>query len=584
MDDRYFQPIIYQPSTGTTLKDVLERRFERNFINAKASDCFLILSTYCGLISPEEIVTYFRFVSYDQAVDNLYRLNSSGKMVRVTLYHQKTKTNDGRTSVVFGLSKSGYDYVKKMFRPELPGYRKMSEKYACHDYGVSWNIMALIANSFLPTLGKVESELLFDNKGRRADRPVNDGLRIDSVVEVGGDTLYIEEDRGTEDNITLRDKFKVYGFQGYNLAKNNTLIVLSMKLPFKAPMSHNNIRHGKNVRYSVKHLEAVLKLAEQYPDLAKQSYDDTYEFRFLHEAIATGAIPSSPLTELSEQLWQEVEPMGYTKYNDATSTDPYFFSCTYYIKQHLDGIKKYTSPVYFYEYGKLQDEFCIRKRNALVENILAGGIYKKSEVDDIAPDISFYLDGFRLFMGPTYMIDRVYFYALYEHTPFKEIMGETLKQYIPELDANSYKPYYVIRYDSPLKRKDAPVNSFLMLNSYIAGNWMVFVENLAYDVSAAVRVKAASLCLNIRPTEGAHKVLIVCLVRDFNEARYFYDLLNLDSVPLRADAHLRILFLDVCHCLEWVDPSNNERLMFECIFREDSPMYGIMPDGRKKEL
>lgn len=573
MNEKYYKPITY--SQGATLKEVLQGHLEKEFKGVKNSDCLLILSALCGLISPEEVSTLFPFVSYNYAFKQLASLTSEGKMVRVTLYHKNKEVFDGRTSVLFSLSKDGFKYVKEKYLPNLRNYKKPSDKYACHDYGMSWNFMAMIACPYVPSIRGLYSELLFDD-GKAVTRVSDDSLRIDGTALVDGDTVYIEEDRDTESIGVLRDKFKIYGYQGFNLAKNNSFVVLSIKEPFVNPMDPNYIRHGKNVRFSVKHLKAAVELFKIHPEIKRKG---VLQFDDLYKKIAAGEIPHSSLTELVEELYRDCDDVGYTQFEDTTEERPGLLSFDGLIEDHLKELKGYRSSIYCYEYAKHQEEFCTKKRNALLEAILADGVHSSSTRDNVAPDIQYYLYGFRLFIGPTYMIDKVYFFAFYEKTGIKEIMERTIEQYIPNIDVTSYRADYVITANSPLKRSDAPINVFDMRNGYESPRWVIFVENLAYDLSAAVRLKAAMECFNQKRT-GSQGVLIVCLVRNQKEAKYFYDLLDM-SRNVRPNSDLNIVFIDICPVLEWIHPDGS-RLMYDKLDPQISPLYGLNPSGKRQ--
>lgn len=495
-------------------------------------------------------------------------------MVRVTLYHSGKDCCDGRVSNVFGLSKQGFDYVKKNYLPELGKYKKPSDKYACHDYGSSWNFMALIANPFLPTIRGMYSELLFDD-GKMVSRVTDDNLRIDGTAFVGGDTVYIEEDRDTEPINVLRDKFKIYGFQGFNLAKNKAFVVLSMKKPFVALIDPNLIRHGANIRYSVKHLQAAGELFREYPMCKK---GPEYLLKDLCEGIAAGAVPHSSSTELVEALYKDCTEAGFTEYSKISVDRSGLLATDFFIEEHLKELSSYHSSLYSYEYGRLQERFSDKKRNELLKLILADADFSSGRFVNNAPDIQYYLYGFRLFMGPTYMIDKVYFFAFYEDTGIKGIIERTIEQYMPNIDFSSYRSEYVITSESPLRRSDAILKTFTMRNGYDSPKWAIFVENLAYDLSAAVRIKAASVTFNKRRV-GEQGVLIVCLVRSDEEARYFYELLNLRSASPNSD--LRFLFINIRPVLEWIDP-NGCRLMYDKLTPDISPMYALTSGGNKQ--
>lgn len=569
MVKEYYQTITHNK---TSLREILEERFERKFDGASIPDCILILSALCGLISPEELNTFFPFLTYDTLRKHFNNLVRSHLMTQLNLYHKKKQTADGRSSVLYHLTPKGVSYVKKKYLPKQPPYKKPSEKYAYHDYGSSWNFMALIANPFLPTIRGIYSELLY-NDGRISSNVRTDGLRIDGTAYVGDSTMYIEEDRDTESIKVLRQKFKIYGFQGFNLAKNNSFVVLSMKKPFVSLIEPMAIRHGKNIRYSVKHLQATVELFKEHPEFKK---GPDYLFHDLHEAIVAGKIPHSSSTELAEALYKECEEIGFTDCS-FTVDRPGALSIDVLIEEHLNELKGFWSSVYSFEYGRLQEKFSDKKRHELLQLILKDSDFGTGRFID-APDILYYLSGFRLFMGPTYMIDKVYFFAFYEHTEFKSVMERTIEQYMPNIDFSSYLPKYVIANESPLRRSDAAIKVFSMRNGYDSPKWAIFVENLAYDLSAAVRIKAASETFN-KKRVGEQGVLVICLVRSDEEARYFYNLLNLRSVPLNSD--LRFLFINIRPALEWIHP-NGYRLMYDRLTPGISPLYALTSGGTKQ--
>ncbi len=573
MNYKYFQPITY---ANKPLKDVLEARFGKDFEGAKLPDCILLLSSFCGLVSAEELSTFFWYPSFLNFKHRLSDLASEGMMVRVTLYHQGKETVDGRSSLLYGLSKKGYKYIKDRFRPEMGNYKQPSQQYACHDYGTSWSIMSLIANPYTNVVGRIDSELLFD-KGKLTDRVRNDALRIDSVMDVGGDTVYLEEDRDTETIPKLRDKFFVYGIQGYSgIARDDSLVILSFKKPFVSLTSRSSVKSGKSLRYSVKHLEAAVELMKQHGELKDK--DGVVKFNALHDEVAAGLIPSYPLTELSEALYAEVYSLGYTDFYKPEG----FFSYEGSVADHLADLKGrlYKNYLYFYEYGKLQEEFCTKKRNALIEAILSDGLDKPFTL--LPRDIQQYMMGFRLFCGSTFNIGHTYFFAFYEQSGIKEILERTIQQYIPSLDPLSYQAVYSIHADCALKRPDSPFTTFDMRNGYECGSCTLFIENLAFDISAAIRVKVASMCFKLRRRDAHDKgTALICLVRNEDEARYFYDLLGLSSVPsIKSD--FRIMFLNITGVLDYV--MQGLRVLPILLTPETSPLYCLSSSGEVKNI
>lgn len=182
-------------------------------------------------------------------------------------------------------------------------------------------------------------------------------------------------------------------------------------------------------------------------------------------------------------------------------------------------------------------------------------------------------------MGPTYMIDKVYFFAFYEQSGFKDIMFHTLKQYIPNIDLTSYRDNYIIKSDSPFEKDDADIMLFSIRNKYFSPKWVIFVENLTYDIGAAVRVRAAIMNIRLK-MENNRGIILICLVRNLKEAKFFYDFLGMQEID-RPNADFKILFLDICPIMEDVDYYNGFRTLPERLTPEISPHYALTPSGKQ---
>ena len=579
----YYYPILYKPSPKETFKQALEKRLNREFAGASVSDCVLILTSYTFYLSPEEVLTFYPFFSYHTLYKSLSLLAKKKLLIGDTLYHGPKAAGDGRTKTVYSLTKSGFAYVKEKYRPELTDnmYRKYSKRFGVHDYSLGWNFFSMISNPLLPPVSHTHSELVFGENGKKVLIAQND-LRIDGKIQICGDTVYVEQDMCKETNEYLRNKFNRYGFNSLNLSSKDSCILLSIKKPFVSLTDNADIKHGKNVRFSEKYLSSVQKLMRENSGILKGNL-----FSDLHSRIVDGTIPHSSLTELAEALWAECEHMYYCDANDTSEKPDIKLTTGKYIEYHMNRLATFRDNMYFYEYNKVQEDAYIRKRNALVDNILSSGLYSKSQSTDTLPyDTRQYLYGYNLFIGPTSMIDKVCFFILYKHTAFKGIMENTLLQYFPNFDRNSYKDTYTFNMESPYRKKNARKYTFALRNYYNCTRLrsdgsihdkdrFICIENLAYDVSASVRVKAAVESITSEKQEGRQGIVLVCLVRNQEEAKYFYDLLDMKSVPL--DGRFNIGFIDICNVFSVLSDDHFD--IPGILLPDTAPLYALYPSG-----
>ena len=410
----YYYPISYtlpDLSEEITLSKVLSEKISSKYKNLSIGDSILVLISYVQIITTEELACYFRFTTWQTFNAVLSRLKDQGKVLGVTLYPQREKKGDcvdGRSTTGYVLSKKGFEEVKKKYREDLGEYRRAgSSKYNLHNYSNGWNYVALLANPFLYQVGEFDSELLFAKGMTTSAFNVANNLRIDGRFVLGGDTVYLEQDMGNESIEYLRNKFNLYGYQYHNLQAGNSSVVLSIKKPYVALMEPGMLRAMKNMRFSVRGLIETVTCMEENKDkfdLDNVFYDDFYK---LYES---GEI-TSPHPELVKAVYEDIYRM---KYGQNTGTDedrlPLLVN-KYTLRTHALKLKGYVSNIYFYEYNKIQEEFCIKKRNKLIENILSGGIGEDSKRPS-KYDIDPYLSGFHVYVGATTLMDKsLYGYA-----------------------------------------------------------------------------------------------------------------------------------------------------------------------------
>ncbi len=575
----FYYPISYKK---IPFRDALSRRLNNDLTKVKVADCLLILMSYTFFLSSEEVVMFFDFPLNSLRV-TLHGLVESKLILGDTLTNSSHKTRyDSRTSKIYYLTKKGFKYVREHYRPELEDsdYHTLSKRYMCHDYSIGWNFLSLIANPYLPSVSSTYMEVMFD-RGRQTRVFKKDNLRIDGMTDICGDTVYIEQDMISEHDDFLREKFNRYGYHSFNLNTNNACVVLSIKEPYVAPMDPNDIKHGKAFRYSVKHLNSMLKVCKDYNQFYKDDYERTED---IYNAIVDGRIPSSVHTEKFLQVWNECEPLGYVRsYNiPRENLAGAFLSQEYKLEEHIESLGTYDNLMYFCEYGKRQEEVFVKKRNSLIQNILAGGLYAKSEREPLPYDTDQYLSGFHLLMGATYMIDKTMFFGFYDKSPFKRIMEKTLSLYFRNFEAGSYKKKFIVLPQSLYKKEDAPIIIFSLCNAYFTDSWIICVENLAYDVGAAIRLKGALMDISNKPADGKSRIGIICLVRNEEEAKSFYNSLDIGSASL--GDYFFVFFMDIWSVFGNIDDEDGSFILPDKINPAVSPLYTVSKSGTVKEL
>lgn len=533
-----YQPLSFQIEN---FRDDLERllnerlRLKKQLNHEPAGTLALLLLLYAPVLSVEELC-YFFGLGYTVSLNLLDDLRRNGYVTGVTLYPHSKKilsvadTYDSRTAAGVVITKKGFKKVKD-FTFFNDYYSFNSDKYYMHAYSNGFNFLSFLTNPFLGRIDSYENEV-GATFGRRI---AGDGrsLYIDSVVRMGSDTLYLEQDMGNEKKKgELRSKILKYGLHSGYLTRGSgrEAVVLSFRKGFVSIAPVKNSK--KNMRYNVKAIRRVLECYEDVSDLMAPPYGSIEQ---LYDKILSGEV-SHVYGKDVVAVWEDLK---------AHDLD-YVVNSVLHLRVLAAGLESYTSDIYFNEFNSIQEAFAMKWRNRLIEELLADGVGEKGG-SRLSDDIqAFVLDCFHMYAVPTQMMSQYLPFILYQSSFVKSSVEKTLSCYpaFGGLDTKSYEACGLVSNDSVYRIADSQIRYNLTLsNRYEADRMIIFVENLSIDLGASVRLAAAMQCIVRQKPEGGKNIAIIALVTDMEDALYFNELLSLYTIPNKSC--FQILFLSI---------------------------------------
>ena len=482
----------------------------------------LLMMLYAPVSSVEELSYFIRFPHKNSINKAFFLLQKAGKVLGATLYpHSKKKDSpnadiDSRTAKAYIITKKGFISVCEYAGLAKSDYvRLATDRYYMHTYSSGWNFYSLLFNPFIEHIDAyiLEAGLTF---GKRI---AGDGksLYADSIAKIGGATLYLEQDMGTERGKNeLRNKLIKYGYHAdYLSTVESDYIILSVRKGFHTVFPSRN--STDNPRYSPSVLKSIIDCIKWNAVFIEDITLDT---------LGEPSILNSQ-SENTRKLYCALRN-DFKKHNINISTIEE-------LESHLTGLEEFNCPQYNKEINRYQEVFAISRRNSLISNMLDDhnlGENGRQMYSDIS---SYVINGQHLFIVPTPLLSYYYPFITYNRSFIKEIMEKTLlstKPFSKEFDVKTYKPRYTIPNDSSYRMEDSPILYPLTLsNMYDMPHFKIFIENLSLDLGAGMRLLAAMKCLKQRRTENNKFIVIIAMVNSAEDASYFNSLLKLHEIP-----------------------------------------------------
>lgn len=526
-----YEAINFQKDIEKLLNNKLALKIQLN--NEPAYIPLLILLLFAPVISFEEILYYIRADISD--VKNMFEsARIMGYTKSVHLYPESKKKYtvedpyDSRTLTGVILTKKGFTRVKE-YTYKDDYYTFKSDKYYMHAYSNGFNFLAILTNPFLDRIDSYENEV-GATFGRRI---AGDGrsLYIDSMARVGSDTLYLEQEMGTSRKEgELRIKLQKYGYHEGYLTKGDgrQAVVLSFRKGFVSIAPAKNSR--KNIRYNPSVLNRIIDFIHE------KSYD-LYFPETIEQLAEYAAHENKWITCARDvlNLWQDIQAHDLT----------HELSSWLDLSVLVSELESYSSDLYIQEFNSIQEDFAIKWRNRLIEELLESGIGTYGRHLDL--DIqAFVLGGLHMYVVPTQMIGWRLPFILYQGSFVKSIIEKTILCYstFRGFNPESYTAHGWLDNTDIHRIPDSPIRYGLALsNRYEADQFIFFIENLSLDLGASVRLAAALQCIARKKPEGGKNIIIIALVKDDEDALYFSNRFKLFSIPNLSS--FQVLFLNI---------------------------------------